>query len=85
MLVASDALARRGSRSSEIADGRSGRADVEGGLGDRRWERKGASPPVKLGDGRSEMGDRDALTRRVKFYTTAKRLHNKAQGRFSAP
>ncbi len=31
------------------------------------------------------MGDRDALTRRVKFYTTATRLHNEAQGRFSAP
>ncbi len=31
------------------------------------------------------MGDGDALTRLVKFYTTAKRLYNKAQGRFSAP
>ena len=31
------------------------------------------------------MGDRDALTRRVKFYTTSKLLYNEAQGRFSAP
>ena len=32
-----------------------------------------------------QIGDRDALTRLGKFYTTAKRLYNKAQGRFSAP
>ena len=31
------------------------------------------------------MGDRNALTRMVRFHTTAKRLYNKAQGRFSAP
>ena len=45
LLVASDALAWRGSRSSEIGDGRSGRAGGNGSweLGVGRWERKGAS------------------------------------------
>ena len=50
-------------------------------LGVVRWKRKGASPPVKLGIPQ----DRDALTRWGKFYTTAKRLYNEAQGRFGAP
>ena len=74
-------------RSWELGDRRSGRAGAEGEseIGDGRWKRKGASPPVNIGAGSSELGDRDALTRRGKFYTTAKRLHNKAQGRFSAP
>ena len=46
----------------------------------------GAEGREPSGEDRSwKLGDRDALTRRGKFYTTAKRLHNKAQGRFSAP
>ena len=54
-------------------------------MGAEGREPSGEDRSWKLGDRRSEIGDRDALTRLVKFCTTAKRLHNKAQGRFSAP
>ena len=70
-------------RSWKLGDGRSGRADAEGEIGVlRRWRSGRATKPS--GED-SELEARDALAAWGKFYTTATRLHNKAQGRFSAP